>query len=96
MTWKCHVDESTTGRYNMILGRDLLTALGLDLKFSGNVICGGEGPYEGCSAPIVDVNSYIFNIAMSKTVKPEESFINTYVNECFEFQKCNKCNTHNA
>ena len=25
--WKCHVGESTEGRYDMILGRDLLTAL---------------------------------------------------------------------
>ena len=32
-TWKCHVDEYSTGRYAMILGIDLLTALGLDLKF---------------------------------------------------------------
>ena len=23
VTWKCHVDESTNGRYNMILGQDL-------------------------------------------------------------------------
>ena len=41
VTWKCQVDESTNGRYNMILGRDLLTALGLYLKFSENVIIGG-------------------------------------------------------
>ena len=24
VTWKCHVDKSAKGRYNMILGRDLL------------------------------------------------------------------------
>ena len=41
LTWKCHVDKSTIGRYDMILGRDLLTVLGLDLKFSENVIHGG-------------------------------------------------------
>ena len=41
VTWKCHVDDSTNGRYDMILGRDLLTALGLDLKLSKNVIIGG-------------------------------------------------------
>ena len=40
VTWKCHMDESTNGRYDMILGRDLLTALGLDLKFSENVLIG--------------------------------------------------------
>ena len=84
MTWKCHVDESTTGRYDMILGRDLLTALGLDIKFYENVILGREGPYKGCLAPMVNVNKYNFNIITSKTVKPEESFINMYVSECFE------------
>ena len=40
VTWKCHVDESTNGRYDIILGRDLLTALGPYLKFSTNVISG--------------------------------------------------------
>ena len=68
----------------MILGRDLLTELGLDLKFSGNVIHGGEGPYKGCSAPTVDVNNDDFTNLTAKTVKPEEYFINAYVNECFK------------
>ena len=45
--WKFHVDESTNGRYDMILGRDLLTALVIDLKSSDNVIIGGEVPYKG-------------------------------------------------
>ena len=34
VTWKCHVYESTNGRYGIILGRDLLTALGLNFKCS--------------------------------------------------------------
>ena len=33
VTWKCHVSKSANSRYDMILGRDLLTALGFDLKF---------------------------------------------------------------
>ena len=33
---------------------------------------------------MVDINNYGFNILTGKTVKPEESFINTYVDECFE------------
>ena len=45
VTWKCHVDNSTNGIYDMILGRDLLTALGLDPNFSKNVVLGEEGPY---------------------------------------------------
>ena len=68
----------------MILGRYLLSALGLDIKFSDNVIHIGEGPYKGCYAPMVDVDNYNFNILTAKTFKPEESFINAYVSECFE------------
>ena len=70
VTWKCHVDESTNGRYEMILVIYLLTALGLDLKFSYNVIIGGEGPYKGCSAPMADVSNYNFTYITDKTVKP--------------------------
>ena len=55
----------------MILDRDLLTALGLDLKISENVIHSGEGPYEGCSAPMVDVSNYEFKSLTYKIVKPE-------------------------
>ena len=58
VTWKYHVDKSTNGRYDMILGRYLLTALVLDIKFSDNVIICREGPYEGCSEPMVDVSNY--------------------------------------
>ena len=72
MTCKCHIDECNNGRYDTILVRRLVTELGLDLKFSKNVILGGEGPYKGCSEPMVDVNSYDFNIITDKTVKTEE------------------------
>ena len=86
MRWKCHEDESSTGRYDMILGRDLLTALVLDLKFYKNVIYGGEGPYKGCSAPILDINNYDFNVLIAKTVKPQESFINAYAKKCLKYE----------
>ena len=56
----------------------------MDLKFSENVISGREEPYEGCYRPMVDLSNYNFNLIMDKTVKPEESFINSYVNECLE------------
>ena len=42
----------------MILGRDLLTALGLDIKFYENIILGGDGTYKVCSAPMLDVRIY--------------------------------------
>ena len=55
----------------MILGRDLLTALVMGLNFSENIFIGGEGSYEGCSAPMVDVSNYDFTSLTYKIVKPE-------------------------
>ena len=63
----------------MILGRYLLTALGLDLKFYKNVIIGGDGPYGGCSSPMVDINDYNFKYLIDEMVNLEEYFINMYV-----------------
>ena len=67
----------------MILGRYLLTAMGIDLKFSENIIIGGDGSYEGCSEPMVDVINYGFKSLTDKLFKPEELFINSYINKCF-------------
>ena len=47
VTCKCHMEESNKGRYDMILGRDLVTAPVLDLRFYNNAIVGREGPYLG-------------------------------------------------
>ena len=41
VTWKFYVDKSTNGRYDMILGRDLLTALGMSIKFSDKILIDG-------------------------------------------------------
>ena len=38
VTWKCHMDDSSKGRYDMILGRNLLTELGSNLKLSYHII----------------------------------------------------------
>ena len=70
MMWKFHLDDSTNGRYDMVLGRDLLTALRLDIKFSDNIIIGREVPYEGCSSSIVDVINHDFNSIKDKNFKP--------------------------
>ena len=58
VSWKSQVDNSTNIRYNMIVGRDLLTALELGLKFSENIIIIGEGTYKGCSSPMADLSNY--------------------------------------
>ena len=53
----------------MILYIDLLITLGLDLKFSGNIIIDGVVPYEGCSSPMVDLSNYDFESLMINIVK---------------------------
>ena len=44
----------------MILGRDLLTPLILDLKFSDKLIICGEWACKGCLAPMADLSKYDF------------------------------------
>ena len=58
VSWKCHVDNSINSGYNVILGRDLLTSLVLDLNFSKNIVTGGEGLYEGYLATMVYASKY--------------------------------------
>ena len=38
VTQKFHMDDPTEGLYDMIIGRDLLSNLGIDLIFSTNII----------------------------------------------------------
>ena len=58
MTWKCHLDDSTEARYNMILGRDQLTELGLNSKWSDHVIEAYDGLLKVSTAPIVHFGPY--------------------------------------
>ena len=62
----------------MILSRDLLTALGLGLNFSKQIIIESAGLYEGWSAPMIDVINYGFKPLTENILKPEEPFINAY------------------
>ena len=68
----------------MIIGRYLLTALGLERKFYDRVIVSGKGPYEGCLSPTVDISNCEYAPLTDKIVKPKESSLNLYVDECFE------------
>ena len=60
VTWKCHVDESTKGRYNMILGRDILTELLLSLEFSEHVIEYDNETLKGSTIPMIYLGTYEF------------------------------------
>ena len=54
------MDDSTKGRYNMILGQDLLTELVLNLKLSDHVIEADSEPFKGSTTPTNDLGTYIF------------------------------------
>ena len=45
---------------------------------------GCDKPYEYCSAPLVDLSNYEFKSLTDKIVKPEESFITSYINKCLK------------
>ena len=44
----------------MILGRDILTELRLNIKFSEHVIEADDGPFKGSTTPMVDLGTYMF------------------------------------
>ena len=79
VAWKYHAYDSTKISYYIIPGRDLLTALWLDIAFYDRVIIGGDSPYTGCSSPMCGVIDYNFKPLTEIYIKLEESFINLYV-----------------
>ena len=60
--WDCHGDEYAKGRYDMILGQDLLSELVLNLKLSEQVIKADNGTFKGSTTPMVDLVTYILKI----------------------------------
>ena len=83
-TWKCHVNESAKGRYEMILGGDLLIELVSNLKKSIASSKHNGGPFIGATAPMVDLGSYVFKDLNTGEIKPEDFFTDAYVKEVYE------------
>ena len=81
VTCNCHVDDSTKGRYDMILGRYILTPLGLNIKLSDHVIKAEDAPLKGLMAPIVDMGIYELKYLTAGNITPKESFMNDYIEE---------------
>ena len=76
--WNCHVDDSTKGIHDMILGKDLLIPLVLNLELSDHVIEANDGPFKEYTAPMVNLGTYEFKDLKTEKIKPEESFMNAY------------------
>ena len=55
VAWRFRVEDSKKySRYEMIIGRDLLLKLKLDLCFSDCTVKGNGCAYKGCTAPMKD------------------------------------------
>ena len=50
-------DSRGNNKYDMILGRRILSKLQIDLCFSDNIIWLNVGAYKGCTDPIKDVTN---------------------------------------
>ena len=83
MTWECHVYDSSKRIYDIILGINILTDLGLYSEFHKHIIMGGDGPFEGCMVPMVELGMYDFNHLDIYAIVPEEYFTDSYVGELF-------------
>ena len=55
----------------MILGRDLWTKLGLNIKLSEHVIEAYDGPFNGSTTPMVDLGTYTFKESNKGKTTPE-------------------------
>ena len=71
MTWNCHVNDSAKGRYDMILGRDILKTLGLNLKLFYYVIESDYGYFKELTPHMVDLGMYEFKYLNIGNITPE-------------------------
>ena len=78
VTWNFHVNDSAKDRYDMILGRDILTELGLNINIYDHVIEAYDGPLKVYRAPMVDLGRYEFKGLNAGKITTEESLMNSY------------------
>ena len=70
VSWNFHADYSAKRRYDIILGRDILTELGLNIKFSGHVIEAYYRTFKESRAPMVDLGTYKFKYLDTGEITP--------------------------
>ena len=79
VTWKCHMDDSAKGRYDIILVQEILTELRLNLKSSDHVIKADDGTFKGSKTPMVDLGMYEFKDLNTGKITLKELFTNSYI-----------------
>ena len=78
------MDDSSKVRYDMILGKYLLTYLGFNLKISDHVIEVDDGPFKGPLSLMVNMGTCEFKDLNTAKIPPEELFTNFYTEEIHE------------
>ena len=69
--WDFHVDDSAKGRYYVVLVRDILIALVLNMKFSEHIIKVDDGPLKVSTETMVDLGTYKFKDLNTRQITPE-------------------------
>ena len=78
------MNDSTKGRYDMILGRDLTTEIRLNIKLSEQVTKADDGPFKGSTTSMVDLGWYVFKDLNTEKITPQKLFTNAYVEAVYE------------
>ena len=78
------MDDYTKGRYDMILGQDLPTEIGSNIKLSEQVIKADDGTFKGSTTSMVDLVRYVNKYLNTEKITPEELFTNAYVEAVYE------------
>ena len=70
LTWNFHVDDSSKGRYDNFLGKELLAKLVLNLKFSEHIIEADNEILKGLTVHMVDLGAYILKSKIQGKLHP--------------------------
>ena len=81
---KFYLDDLAKGRYDIILGRDILIALVLNINFSEHFMKTDVGPIKVPTAPMVDLDTYGFKYSNTGKFTTKELFMDDYVEEAYE------------
>ena len=102
LTWEFHIDESQSTHYDLLVGRDLLNAVGIDLLFSSKEIA-WQGSTVAMKDPLEFKNQEVDQLAMQCLAQDqvEEDFIqrmteqkNSPANLEEEVGKCSNLTKH--
>ena len=95
MTRKCHLYDSAKGRYEIILGRNILIELGLNLKCTKLVIKEEDGHFLGVTAPMVGLVSYVFKNLNTRKLNRKNILLvlmsKKYMNQNISVLQINDC-----